>query len=355
MGKVKRNMPCPCGSGLKYKKCCGKAEGAFPAVAVQELKQIQKDVMEFAFTEHKDTIDQFLNQYSFLSDLDQSAQKICVFNLGVWGVFSRPLADGGLTIFEDFLQKKGSSILRSQTKEAVQSWKDLSPALLRVKHITDGGIRFEDAVTNEELTIRMNVKREGPFVDEYVLGFPIKIGSHTEFFLQFTIYPAKMADALKDRLNEALSRFTEEGGTKEQLMREDFHHVLMQLCRQEESAPSEQGSEDIEWANEMEKETALVFEKGMLDEGYSESFVSWAVGLWKSYCAKKAPVIKKTEAFAAALEYFINSISKSEKSISQAKLAKKYGVSASTVSNRFKDIEAVLQDELDHHLELMPS
>ena len=42
MGKVKRNMPCPCGSGLKYKKCCGKAEGAFPAVAVQELKQSRK-------------------------------------------------------------------------------------------------------------------------------------------------------------------------------------------------------------------------------------------------------------------------------------------------------------------------
>nr|MDH3155718.1 hypothetical protein [Bacillus licheniformis] len=72
----------------------------------------------------------------------------------------------------------------------------------------------------------------------------------------------------------------------------------MHLCRQEESTPSEQVSEDIEWANEMEKETALVFEKGMLDEGHSEPFVSWAVGLWKSYCAKKAPVIKKTEAFA---------------------------------------------------------
>ncbi|MDI5788936.1 hypothetical protein PO124_12515 [Bacillus licheniformis] len=36
-------------------------------------------------------------------------------------------------------------------------------------------------------------------------------------------------------------------------MREDFHHVLMHLCRQEESTPSEQVSEDIEWANEMEK------------------------------------------------------------------------------------------------------
>ncbi|MBI4829593.1 MAG: SEC-C domain-containing protein [Nitrospinae bacterium] len=23
MAKVERNDPCPCGSGLKYKKCCG--------------------------------------------------------------------------------------------------------------------------------------------------------------------------------------------------------------------------------------------------------------------------------------------------------------------------------------------
>jgi uncharacterized protein YecA (UPF0149 family) len=23
-GKIGRNDPCPCGSGLKYKKCCGK-------------------------------------------------------------------------------------------------------------------------------------------------------------------------------------------------------------------------------------------------------------------------------------------------------------------------------------------
>ena len=69
------------------------------------------------------------------------------------------------------------------------------------------------------------------------------------------------------------------------------------------------------------KRNSARFEKGMLDEGHSEPFVSWAVGLWKSYCAKKHRS-SKTEAFAAALEYFINTISKSEKSISQAKLAK---------------------------------
>ena len=24
--KIERNSPCPCGSGLKYKKCCGKSK-----------------------------------------------------------------------------------------------------------------------------------------------------------------------------------------------------------------------------------------------------------------------------------------------------------------------------------------
>lgn len=231
MGKVKRNMPCPCGSGLKYKKCCGNPKADVPSVVVQELKQIQKDVMEFAFTEHKQTIDQFLNQYSFLSDLEESAQKICVFNLGVWGVFTQPLADGGLTIFEDYLRKKGGSILRSQTKEAVQSWNNMAPALLQVKDIANGSVRFEDAVANEDITINMNVKREGPFIGEYVLGFPIQVGGHTEFFLQFTIYPKKMADTIKSKVAEALERFTSEGGTAERLMREDFHHLLMKLCQ----------------------------------------------------------------------------------------------------------------------------
>ncbi len=26
MGKINRNTPCPCGSGRKYKKCCGKED-----------------------------------------------------------------------------------------------------------------------------------------------------------------------------------------------------------------------------------------------------------------------------------------------------------------------------------------
>ncbi|MDA7026396.1 helix-turn-helix domain-containing protein [Bacillus sp. CLL-7-23] len=342
MKKVKRNMPCPCGSGLKYKKCCGNTNANLQIIVERELKQLQKDVMEFAFTVHKETLDQFLHQYSFLADLDESAQKISIFNLGVWGVFSQPLANGGLTIFEDYLKENESSILRSQTKEAIQSWKDLVPALLRVIDIADHEIHFEDAISKEPVIMKMSMKREGPFIGDYVLGFPIKVNDHREFFLQFTIYPKKLIK----KIEWALKPFS---GETKQFMKEKFPQFLMNLCQTNERSPKA-----IEWANEMEKETAHVIEKGLLTEGHSEVFISWAIGLWQSYCTKKSPIIKKAEAFAAALEYFINSVSKSERSVSQAKLAKKYGVSASTVSNRFKDIEAVLKEELDQYLEQLP-
>ncbi|MCI4139636.1 SEC-C domain-containing protein, partial [Bacillus vallismortis] len=50
MVKVKRNAPCPFGSGKKYKKCCGsKVVDYTTELAAKEEKQIQEDVVEFAF------------------------------------------------------------------------------------------------------------------------------------------------------------------------------------------------------------------------------------------------------------------------------------------------------------------
>lgn len=164
-----------------------------------------------------------------------------------------------------------------------------------------------------------------------------------------------MADALKDRLNDALSRFTKEGGTKEQLMRDDFHHVLMQLCRQEESAPSEQGSEDIEWANEMEKKQRLSLRKVCLTKDILNHLSPGRSAFGNRIVLKKRRSSRKQKPLQLLWSILSIRSPNRKNRYPRRSLQKKYGVSASTVSNRFKDIEAVLQDELDHHLELMPS
>ncbi|MCY7677156.1 winged helix-turn-helix domain-containing protein, partial [Bacillus safensis] len=64
----------------------------------------------------------------------------------------------------------------------------------------------------------------------------------------------------------------------------------------------------------------------------------------KAYCDQKSPVIRKAASFAAGIEYYIHSLA-SDAPLSQAQVAKKYGISASTVSSRFKDIEKAVKEE----------
>ncbi|MDI5788937.1 hypothetical protein PO124_12520 [Bacillus licheniformis] len=68
---------------------------------------------------------------------------------------------------------------------------------------------------------------------------------------------------------------------------------------------------------------------------------------------QKAPVIKKQKPLQLLWSIYQYDL-QIGKSISQAKLAKIRRQRFDRIES-FKDIEAVLQDELDHHLELMPS
>lgn len=43
--RVKRNDPCPCASGKKYKKCC--------LIKSEESEKVQRDIMEKAFVQRK--------------------------------------------------------------------------------------------------------------------------------------------------------------------------------------------------------------------------------------------------------------------------------------------------------------
>ncbi|MGG1754207.1 SEC-C metal-binding domain-containing protein, partial [Bacillus pumilus] len=47
MGKIKRNALCPCGSGKKYKHCCGQKSGGEQTseLVFKEAVQVQKDLM----------------------------------------------------------------------------------------------------------------------------------------------------------------------------------------------------------------------------------------------------------------------------------------------------------------------
>lgn len=92
----------------KYKHCCGQKSGGEQTseLVFKEAVQVQKDLMNYAFSKHQRAINQFINEFSFLADMDKETQQISVFHLSVWGIFFRPLTDKEETIFQEFLTKK---------------------------------------------------------------------------------------------------------------------------------------------------------------------------------------------------------------------------------------------------------
>lgn len=50
---LKRNDPCHCGSGRKYKKCCMNNADQQPAVVSDELSQLETEMLYNAFTRYQ--------------------------------------------------------------------------------------------------------------------------------------------------------------------------------------------------------------------------------------------------------------------------------------------------------------
>ncbi|MGH9208115.1 MAG: YecA family protein [Acidimicrobiales bacterium] len=72
MGKVGRNGPCPCGSGLKAKLCCLAAESARVTTPRATLARLQPEVAEALDGVDKETFRELYDEMIYLPELDVS-------------------------------------------------------------------------------------------------------------------------------------------------------------------------------------------------------------------------------------------------------------------------------------------
>lgn len=164
-----------------------------------------------------------------------------------------------------------------------------------------------------------------PPVGSLILGYPIHEAEKAEFFMQFTIFPVKRTEALISKVKKYADAAVKNGKTPEDFMKQEFNNVLFALLAEKDEEPqAETATEEssVEWANDMEKETVAAIEEGLSGDEYPTELIPAVIDIWKTFCEKKSPVIRKPEAFAAAVEYYVNAISLNGASVSQAKLAK---------------------------------
>ncbi|MDR7420654.1 MAG: SEC-C metal-binding domain-containing protein [Armatimonadota bacterium] len=163
MSGVGRNDPCPCGSGLKYKKCClGKTESTRPLYTPEERARVLTRLMRFAARREFEQ-DHRIAQVAFWGDSladrpDEDAQRALTLPTveavyEAWFVFDVPIEDGR-TLTDLFLEREATGLGPGE-----RAYLDrMRASHMRLYEVTDvspdEGLHFTDLWTDERVWVR---------------------------------------------------------------------------------------------------------------------------------------------------------------------------------------------------------
>lgn len=141
-----RNEPCPCGSGLKYKKCC-----ASPAATAPSPKTLNDRIVDFALkaTPHKE-LQTAWEDFGEMGRLERGDPKRRGLFLDFLITGRRR---GGQTLLERFEREHGPGLDEAERAE-LEKHKSTKAAVLEVLEIRKGvGFRGLDIFSGEELEV----------------------------------------------------------------------------------------------------------------------------------------------------------------------------------------------------------
>ncbi|WP_416148094.1 YecA family protein [Salipaludibacillus sp. HK11] len=357
MLKSQRNDPCPCGSGNKYKKCCGKNNVVtFPTHIIEnELKVIQNEIFDFTMQNYeKDIEDLFHESFHTLSDIEKLNSSLAFLST-IWAVFHEPFGQNGKTIFDDYLNRNIAKIKRTQTRHIVREWKGLKPSVFRVikDHSDDLLVEMKNIVTEEIVFVTLNAE-EIFMKDQFIIAYSYKINSQKhDVFISHLSIPAALSIETEVNIEKSLAVMNElidKPINLEKYIEEYFTEFLLDvlvlpaLADDFTDLPKIEG---LNWHDPRHELVAIHLANHMQDE-YQKEVITIAQMLWFVYCKKVDPQPNKLGLYAGAIEYLINEFNIGKINYyTQKALAKKYAVNSSTLSIRIREIREVLSDEME--------
>ncbi|MFD2045513.1 SEC-C metal-binding domain-containing protein [Ornithinibacillus salinisoli] len=335
MSKPRRNDPCPCGSGKKYKKCCGASNVIEfnPEIYNIELERLHQELISFSMEKFEKELMELLEKYyqPFLG-MDEELSDIYIRGITSWAVFLEPF-NNNQTIFELFYQKQQAKIKHTRTKNTLSEWAKAKPAIYEI--ISSDEPRKEttirDIISNEYYQISSN--EEATYTKgNFVIGLLIPyIQLHDFFFI--------MIEIPVDRLDEVIELYHSYSNNKDELI-DEFPNFLGEVLMIDKGI--------IQWDNPVHEMVAELFRQHMESKGFSFEVISCGIMLWHVYCERKNPTVKKRGPFAAALEYLVQTELFESTSITQSQLAKEYETNANTISSYYRRLLDELADDLDY-------
>lgn len=346
MKKIGRNDLCPCGSGKKYKNCCGKSNViTMESLIEKELMNVQVDLLKFALENYEEEVNEFIADW--IEDLDIPEEALEMFYLFtlVWAITNFEIY--GKTILEHFIDKKGSKWNRPRIRNILPTWSQAKPSVAIIEEQDENQLlTLVDIFTNEIKKVK--VLEDHPVeTGGIVVGILLPAGEIFIFFTSFIDLPAGLTEKVKKGVYQLFEK-SDEGNPNEFLSTfypEILHFFIF--------GPNP-AAEDLEWLSPKHLEVAQEFQDYMEDI-YDEVIIKLGVYLWHQYCLKKNPKVMKPSVYVATLRYLIDQFIPYGEWVTQNELAEEFGISSSSLSAKYRDMEKVLKDELDELKENLDS
>lgn len=328
MKKIGRNMPCPCGSGKKYKHCCESKDitNNLDEQINIELYNAHQNLISFVKDKYSHKIEE---QYARLGQsypMDDETRQIHVTGLTPWIATTVPCLDKGQTILNRFVQGNLKK-LRPHARHIVEQWQNFKPNVYEVISMDSSADQYLiiKELDGEETYYIPRLESDDVSVGTLLVGLLVPFAGHHEFMLTMV----KLTDVDRNVYQELVQKHTDDNSA--------FPSLLASILTYD---PNEESVESAEPIDDNSVEGLL--SKGLAEAKVEEQVIADSLSKWKSFCTKENPTIIKMEPYAAAMEYYTRKDVLADEGATQSAIAKKYGTSPSSLSKNYRRIVEAL-------------
>lgn len=334
MSKPKRNDPCPCGSGAKFKKCCGKNNVIEfnPSAYNNELESLMGGLIDFAITHFESELIALTQNYTqkHLGEYEQDELDIYIGLISAWIILTKPI-ENDQTIFDMYYLQQKNKIKYARTRRIFQTWGNSQASvfeILSIDHNANSQMTIQDVYTHKTYEFQFEEATED-VIGNLLIGFPLPFVQKSDFFFSVLEVPKDKKDFVYDLLDEF-----------------DVNNEALNDVFPEFSAKIVNPVTDdiLEWTDPRHELVGQLFAIHMLEKGFEHMIVDVGVLCWHIYCLRIDPHVNNPASYAAALEYYIQHTTLEDASVTQKQIAEEYGISAGTVSTNYRRLLYELED-----------
>lgn len=322
---IGRNDPCFCGSGKKYKKCCGAPNPnvANPVIINNELNRLHQQLLSFATENYGEKINEQAKRFDQPA-LQRHPELMDIYytGLNLWIISKLKIIKNVQTILELFFQVI-SSKLNPIVKRLFSQWLTADSSIYKVITVPAENkdmVELQDVLTNKRFRIPFRDQ------DEYIEG-SLVIGTLVPFsgYHAFLLSIIKLYGIDHNSTLELMERFAKMEGGISSHFPELLTEALLLSVKNEELNP-------------LHERVAQEFTDHMVEKEVEDAVILQGLALWKQYCEKENPSFKNIEPYAAALDYYVQKNVLMNESTTQNMVANEYGANPSTVSNNYRKL-----------------